>query len=960
MFSDEVINRMKLKISAIDKIKHKDHFTYGIVQMDIKKNDETVRQIIINFENLTVTEPVEEILPDDVYADVLVLVNDEHLIDIACKEISIEDALLQKLLRIFGDKEIGRYLIKALKNCLEYEKFVPRPKPEPEEQDDDFFYRDDEDVYNDDGPQYIPSSSAEETSERSTNQRYGIEVLKRETILIILGFVLLNISHASILTNSIDISDVCLTKDLTNLSTKITCIKGDLKVDCVDEQNPGDKVIIKCKSGYEPSNNIHETERICLETGEWSSSEFECVAKCGYSSNGIPWNAPVYKNKKPICGGTIISEFIVLSAASCFVNETLDGIERLELNEFDVAVGKYLRDFEINEMAQFFKLQKIFIQSNYAGYKNQFDANYAVLTLDKPIRYTYSIFPICIDLSPIAVEQKTSPSNESQGIVAGFGYTHENGDPAYKLQQIDLPMITDENCKAKASKEYQKFIRSDKFCAGYATGNKGLCVGDDGGSIVFPHIVEGRRLYFIHGIASNLSSIYTKGSCDLDFYSLFTNVLHYTEEIAVENGKVIDSYYDEDEEELIERADVPIDITVVKVKCDPGYDMKSEDRERTIDCKSWGWNVPFPNCTKMCQVNDLLSHSTVAICKINSVKYRCPRSVEPGTKVSIECKPRYKLELIVQTDFECKKSGEWDGPTHNKCEADCGQVVKNSLALTYHGIDAKPHEIPWNVGIYRDDDQVCGGTIISELIVLSAAHCFKAELVKGISEVIKSKFKVVAGKYYRDINADEVGTTQTFNIIDVKIPEKYMGLAGSYQNDIAILTLDNMIVYEDHIAPACLNWNAQYSTEKDLPAEYTIGLVAGFGQTEDGKLSTHLKKLELPYVGFPTCKAMARDSLIPFLLGDKFCAGFSNNTGGVCKGDSGSGLAFKDIGTKKYHIFGIVSNTQGLNMTHCDPHMYSLFTNVMDHINMIKEQFIISMETLQDSIKNPKKIDSVL
>lgn len=36
---------MKLKIPAIDRIVHPDHFTYGIVQMDIKKNDESVRQL---------------------------------------------------------------------------------------------------------------------------------------------------------------------------------------------------------------------------------------------------------------------------------------------------------------------------------------------------------------------------------------------------------------------------------------------------------------------------------------------------------------------------------------------------------------------------------------------------------------------------------------------------------------------------------------------------------------------------------------------------------------------------------------------------------------------------------------------------------------------------------------------------------------------------------------------------
>ncbi|CAO1311504.1 unnamed protein product [Diamesa tonsa] len=174
MFSDEVINRMKLKIPAIDRIVHPDHFSYGIVQMDIKKNDDSLRQLIVNFENLTVTEPVVEILPDDVYADVLVLVNDEDLIDIACREISVEDALLKKILRVFGDKEIGKYLIDALKNCLPFEKFVPRPKPEPND-DDLYFYGEGENAedYDDEYEQHYGSGAVKEVVEKSTN-RCGI------------------------------------------------------------------------------------------------------------------------------------------------------------------------------------------------------------------------------------------------------------------------------------------------------------------------------------------------------------------------------------------------------------------------------------------------------------------------------------------------------------------------------------------------------------------------------------------------------------------------------------------------------------------------------------------------------------------------------------------------------------------------------------------------------------------
>lgn len=106
----------------------------------------------------------------------MVLVNDEDLIDIACRELSVEDSLLKKQLRIFGDKEIGRYLIKALKDCLPLEKFEPRPKPEIDD-DESYFYGEHENAedYDDEnGQQYAISDLEEACVEKSANKRYGI------------------------------------------------------------------------------------------------------------------------------------------------------------------------------------------------------------------------------------------------------------------------------------------------------------------------------------------------------------------------------------------------------------------------------------------------------------------------------------------------------------------------------------------------------------------------------------------------------------------------------------------------------------------------------------------------------------------------------------------------------------------------------------------------------------------
>lgn len=72
----------------------------------------------------------------------------------------------------------------------------------------------------------------------------------------------------------------------------------------------------------------------------------------------------------------------------------------------------------------------------------------------------------------------------------------------------------------------------------------------------------------------------------------------------------------------------------------------------------------------------------------------------------------------------------------------------------------------------------------------------------------------------------------------------------------------------------------------------------------------------------------------PYMTKDKYCAGFNNDSGGVCEGDSGSGHVFKNKETGRYFIYGIVSNSPFYDHP-CNPNAHTLFTNVMSHIRFI-------------------------
>ena len=87
-------------------------------------------------------EPTTHLKRNKIYADVLIKITDELLIDIASKEISLDDAIAEKMFKVYGDREIWKLQLNALRDILPSEEFAPRPKKiikikESENEDDD-------------------------------------------------------------------------------------------------------------------------------------------------------------------------------------------------------------------------------------------------------------------------------------------------------------------------------------------------------------------------------------------------------------------------------------------------------------------------------------------------------------------------------------------------------------------------------------------------------------------------------------------------------------------------------------------------------------------------------------------------------------------------------------------------------------------------------------------------------
>ncbi|XP_034240298.1 uncharacterized protein LOC117644788 [Thrips palmi] len=252
----------------------------------------------------------------------------------------------------------------------------------------------------------------------------------------------------------------------------------------------------------------------------------------------------------------------------------------------------------------------------------------------------------------------------------------------------------------------------------------------------------------------------------------------------------------------------------------------------------------------------------------------------------------------------------------------CGVAPQNVVPLIAHGSVAKIGDYPWFAGIFSRDgdswDSICGGTLVRPDVVVSAAHCFFDE--SSWKTYDQDRFRVSVGKYTRDWNVQEAGE-QRSAVLGIIIPDRYRGSKRIYEHDIAFLRV--RFVVTALVLPICVDFKDQFSLKAG-----DVGVVNGWGLTENKATSPKLQFAKMPYIPFNECIKSVPDSLARYLTGDKFCAGNINGST-VWSGDSGGGLSFAKNG--RWFLHGIVSAGVPGKLT------YSLFTDMHRYLDLLKK-----------------------
>ena len=135
---------------------------------------------------------------------------------------------------------------------------------------------------------------------------------------------------------------------------------------------------------------------------------------------------------------------------------------------------------------------------------------------------------------------------------------------------------------------------------------------------------------------------------------------------------------------------------------------------------------------------------------------------------------------------------------------------------------------------------MCGGSIINEKFVITAAHCTRT--------VKKSDIKIVFGN--SDLNYRMTYGAERSVVQMIPHPNYEDGM--SY-HDIALLELNQELTFSDYIFPICLPSQPNHNQDHRLHQASTL---AGWGQEEDeGRSSDQLRQAQLTIFSSYSCNS---------------------------------------------------------------------------------------------------------
>ncbi|XP_019524515.1 PREDICTED: ovochymase-1 [Hipposideros armiger] len=199
-----------------------------------------------------------------------------------------------------------------------------------------------------------------------------------------------------------------------------------------------------------------------------------------------PWQVSLKLVERHFCGGSLIQDNLVVTAAHCLIS-----LHEEQIKSLTVTAGEY-NLFQKDKQEQNISVSKIIIHPEYSrlGYMS---SDIALLYLKHKVKFGTDIQPICLPQRDDKFED---------GIVcmaSGWGKISETSDYSNVLQEMEVPVMDDRTCNTVLRGMNLLPPGRTMLCASFPDGEKDACQGDSGGPLVCK---RGNGTWILAGITS--------------------------------------------------------------------------------------------------------------------------------------------------------------------------------------------------------------------------------------------------------------------------------------------------------------------------------------------------------------------------------------------------------------------------------------------------------------------------
>ncbi|CAB1328553.1 unnamed protein product [Coregonus sp. 'balchen'] len=262
-----------------------------------------------------------------------------------------------------------------------------------------------------------------------------------------------------------------------------------------------------------------------------------------------------------------------------------------------------------------------------------------------------------------------------------------------------------------------------------------------------------------------------------------------------------------------------------------------------------------------------------------------------------------------------------------KC-LECGSRPQFSSRIVGGNVSA-PGQFPWQVSLHFQSEHLCGGSVVADSWILTAAHC-----------VYEFAFPTLWAVHV-GLTEQPVNGAQALAVQKIIYHGRYRPKALDY--DIALMKLAEPLTFNGLVEPICLpNFGEDFE-------DGTMCWISGWGATSEGgesrllsishavplftqvvrEASDSLLSARVPLISAKACSApgVYQGYISPGMI----CAGYLEGGTDSCQGDSGGPLACED---SVWKLVGATSWGQGC----ADRNKPGVYTRVTQSLKWIHQQ----------------------